>query len=342
MSVEKIAISLVPSPQHTYAGHPESPDRFAHFHRILDEPLKYFVREIIPEPASIETIQLVHPHSYILEVAEASNSGPGFIDYGDTYVTPASYDGALEAVGGTWAVLDAVIRGKVEYGFALVRPPGHHATATQAMGFCLFNNIAIATRKLQIEGFHKVMIVDFDVHHGNGTQAIFESDETVLYVSTHQWGIYPGTGSLNEKGLDNGEGAIINIPLPAHSGDRAFAAILERIISPAAYRFKPEAILISAGFDAHWRDPLASLQLTTRGFYNLGCGLRKLADELCESRLVFVLEGGYDPGALAENVQAILLALIEEDLTDELLGSAPHQETDANPIIDEVIRIHSL
>ena len=342
MSVEKIAISLVPSPQHIHAGHPESPDRFAHFHRIFDGPLNNFISEINPEPAPRETIQLVHPDEYIREIQRASASGPGFVDYGDTYVTQASFEAALEAVGGTWAVIDAVIHGKCKYGFALVRPPGHHAAATQAMGFCLFNNIAISARKLQAEGFPRVMIIDFDVHHGNGTQAIFELDETVLYVSTHQWGIYPGTGSLDEKGLDDGEGSIINIPLPARSGDTAFAAILERIISPAAYRFKPEAILVSAGFDAHWRDPLASLQLTTRGFYTLGCGLKKLADALCESRIIYVLEGGYDPEALAENVQAILFSLTEEEYLGDPLGSPPQPDTDANAIIDEVIRNHSL
>ena len=342
MSVEKIAISLVPSPLHIHAGHPESPDRFAHFHRIYNSPLNRYVSEITPELAPMATIQLVHPDEYIRVIQKASASGPGFVDYGDTYVTPASFEAALEAVGGTWTVIDTVIHGKCKYGFALVRPPGHHATATQAMGFCLFNNIAIAARKLQAEGFHRVMIVDFDVHHGNGTQAIFEPDETVLYVSTHQWGIYPGTGSLDEKGLDDGEGCTINIPLPARSGDAAFAAILERIITPAADRFKPEAILISAGFDAHWRDPLASLQSTTRGFYTLGCGLKKLADELCESRIIFILEGGYDPDALAENVKAILLALAEEELIGEPLGSPPYPDTDANAIIDEVIRIHSL
>ena len=148
--------------------------------------------------------------------------------------------------------------------------------------------------------------------------------------------------SLDEKGLDNGEGFTINIPLPASSGDTAFAAILERIISPAADRFKPDAILISAGFDAHWRDPLASLQLTTRGFYTLGRGFNKLADEHCESRLIYVLEGGYDPEALAENVQAILFSLTEGELMGEPLGSPPHPDADANAIIDEVIRIHNL
>jgi acetoin utilization deacetylase AcuC-like enzyme len=147
---------------------------------------------------------------------------------------------------------------------------------------------------------------------------------------------------LDEKGLDDGEGSIINIPLPARSGDTAFAAILERIISPAADRFKPEAILVSAGFDAHWRDPLASLQLTTRGFYTLGCGLKKLADALCESRIIYVLEGGYDPEALAENVQAILFSLTEEEYLGDPLGSPPQPDTDANAIIDEVIRNHSL
>ncbi len=342
MSDEKIAISLVSSPYHFYTGHPESPDRFAHFHRIHDGNLINFVSEITPEPAPRETIQLVHPNEYVQEIQRASASGPGFVDYGDTYVTTASFEAALEAVGGTWAVIDAVIHGKCTYGFALVRPPGHHATTTQAMGFCLFNNIAIAARKLQAEGFHRVMIIDFDVHHGNGTQAIFESDETVLYVSSHQWGIYPGTGSLDDKGLDDGKGCTINIPLPAHTGDTAFAAILERIISPAADRFKPDAILVSAGFDAHWRDPLASLQLTTRGFYTLGCGLKKLADKLCDSRIIYVLEGGYDPEALAENVQAILLSLTEEEFVGEPLGSPPHPDTDANAIIDEVVRIHNL
>ena len=197
---------------------------------------------------------------------QAAQQGPAIIDYAPTYVTPSSYDDALLAAGAVVEVATKVWPGaEASSGFALIRPPGHHATATQAMGFCLLNNIAIAARQLQALGARRLMIVDIDVHHGNDTQAIFERDAHILYLSTHQAGIYPGTGFLDETGVGDGIGSVVNIPLPPYVGDAGLLACLDQIAAPLAARFAPDALLVSAGFDTHWRDPLANLQLSCSG-----------------------------------------------------------------------------
>ena len=264
----KIAIAIVSSEQHVLQGHPERPARFQHFDALLGSPLGSSLQVLEPTPASLDVLNEVHPGSYLREIQAASRRGPGFVDYGDTYVTGASYEAALSAAGGALTVTDSVIQSDFDAGFALIRPPGHHASETKAGGFCLLNNIAIAARQAQSMGLGKVMIIDFDVHHGNGTEAIFFEDAQVLYLSTHQWGIYPGTGSLNAIGSGHGEGTIVNVPLPAGAGDQAFERIGEQIIVPIAERFRPDLLLVSAGFDAHWRDPLASLQLTIPDIIN--------------------------------------------------------------------------
>jgi acetoin utilization deacetylase AcuC-like enzyme len=246
------------------------------------------------------------------------------------------------AVGGTLAVLEAILSGNAGSGFALVRPPGHHASATRASGFCLFNNIAIAAHRAQSLDIPRVMIVDFDVHHGNGTQDIFEHDSNVLYLSTHQAGIYPGTGFVSEIGFGEGSGTIVNVPLPPRAGDHAFEAITQSVILPIAKRFSPDILMVSAGFDAHWNDPLASLQLSTTGYAQLGRALLEIAKTHCEGRILYVLEGGYDPHDLWENVAAILFSLADSPTPEDRLGPAPFPETSIDDLMDNVRSIHKL
>jgi acetoin utilization deacetylase AcuC-like enzyme len=295
---------------------------------------------IEPKRATPAQIEAAHNSQYINSIESAMKRAPTYLDYGDTYATPDSFNAALDAAGGTIAVLDQIVEGTADSGFALVRPPGHHATQSQAMGFCLLNNIAIAARHAQQQGLDRVLIVDFDVHHGNGTQAIFEADPEVMLFSTHQWGIYPGSGHQKEIGLEEGKGTIINIPLPPRSGDNAFSQVWDEILSPAAERFNPDIILVSAGFDAHWDDPLASLQLTSAGYHMLSRRLGELAKKYCQNRLLFVLEGGYAPRALMENIHACLHALAEKPLQEDPLGPAPYDEPNIQKQLAEICEIH--
>jgi acetoin utilization deacetylase AcuC-like enzyme len=290
----------------------------------------------------LSTITTVHPPSYLSSLEQAASRGPGFLDHGDTYVTPASYQAALEAVGGAISVVDAVIEDQAGSGFALVRPPGHHTSATRPSGFCLLNNIAIAARYAQSLGYPRVMIFDFDVHHGNGTQDLFEQDPSILYISTHQYGIYPGTGSIHETGSGEGSGSVVNIPLPARAGDQAFETITNQLIEPIAKRFQPDILLISAGFDAHWNDPLASLQLSTTGYNHLGTSMLLLAEELCKGKIVYFLEGGYDPDDLWDNVLAILYSLAKEPLPVDRLGSAPFPEVSIDHVMETLQTLHRI
>lgn len=342
MESRTVAYSLVPSPGHDFPGHPENQTRFAHFKTILNSPIAEHMQLVEGSPASEELISTIHPPAYLKALQQASARGPGFVDYGDTYVTPDSYHAACSAVGGSLEIVEAVIENHADSGFALVRPPGHHATATRAMGFCLLNNIAIAARFAQSRGLQKVMIVDFDVHHGNGTQDIFDFDPDVLYLSTHQAGIYPGTGRLNEIGQGDGAGSTINIPLPGKAGDEAFHSLQEQVMLPVAERFQPDILLVSAGFDAHWSDPLAGLQLSTSGFFQLGRGLVRIANAHCEGRIIHFLEGGYDPEALADNVLAIMHSLAGDQPPKDRLGPAPFPEPDLQALIENILTIHEL
>ena len=231
----------------------------------------------------------------------------------DTFVSAASYDVALLAAGGCVDLALRVARGAARAGFAAVRPPGHHAEGDRAMGFCLFNNAAIAARAVQREaGVERVLVLDWDVHHGNGTQHTFETDPSVLYVSTHQYPFYPGTGAAGEIGIGRGEGATLNVPMPAGCGDAEYIGVFQRVIAPAARAFRPDYWIVSCGFDAHEDDPLAAMRVTQSGYAALTAIVRALADELSGGRMLFVLEGGYSLRGLREGVDALLAGLLAE------------------------------
>lgn len=341
----KVSLCTVPSQDHTFPGHPENPGRFSHFNSILEGELARTIKIVetsMDSEIALSSILTAHDAAYVQKIRSAMGQAPLFLDYGDTYATPQSYDSAIAAVAGTLSVLDAIKQKECGRGFALVRPPGHHTNQSQASGFCIFNNIAIAAKSLQNDGYAKVAIYDFDVHHGNGTQDIFYNDPNVLYISSHQWGIYPGTGNKHEVGGAEGEGLTLNIPLPAYSGDRAISQCYDELIQPCIARFQPDFILISAGFDAHWSDPLANLQFSTTGYHRLAKHLIQEAEQHCEGKIAFVLEGGYDPEALADNVSAVLYALANEDLPGDRLGPAPIDEPNIQPLIEGIRILHNL
>jgi acetoin utilization deacetylase AcuC-like enzyme len=299
--------------EHTYPGHPESADRLEAIMRHLQETaLLQRLVSIPPHPASIAQIGRFHTAAYIDRVRKLSEQGRGHLDP-DTYTNSRTFPVAMLAAGALIEVTRAVLEGRVANGFALIRPPGHHATSGAGMGFCIFNNIAVAALEaLQEPMVEKVLIYDFDVHHGNGTQDAFEEDPRVLFISTHQYPHYPGTGAADEIGTGGGVGTVVNIPLPPGVGDAGYERVMAEIALPIAQRFQPDLILVSAGFDAHWSDPLAMMNLSLHGYASIARQLVALADELCDGRIVFTLEGGYDRTVLAYGVANVFHALLCE------------------------------
>lgn len=290
----------------TGPGHPERIQRLSAILRLLDDPIYgTLLRRDAPE-ATRAQLERVHTHAYVDEVfASVPSMGRAELD-GDTVLSPGSGKAALRAAGAVTAAVDAVMAGEIRNAFCAVRPPGHHAERDLAMGFCVFNNVAVgAAQALDACGLGRVAIIDFDVHHGNGTQHIFAADPRVLYVSTHQMPLYPGTGARHEKGVGN----ICNAPLAPYAGSEEFRDAIEEIVLPAIERFKPEFLFISAGFDAHRADPLAALELETEDFAWVTEQLCALAAAQCGGRVVSTLEGGYDLNALAESAAAHVLAL---------------------------------
>ncbi len=331
--------------EHDLRGHPENRQRLETIRRVLEQYGMWERLTPIPAaPISRERLERVHSGHYIDLVKRVSDQGGGHLDM-DTYVRPASYDAALMAAGGLVEATRAVLDGEVENAFALVRPPGHHARRGQGMGFCLFNNVAVAARYALAErGLERVMIVDFDVHHGNGTQDEFEADPAVVYLSTHQYPHYPGTGYWDETGQGDGAGTVVNVPLGGGIGDQGFARILSEIVTPIAWRFQPQLILVSAGYDAHWDDPLASLVLSVAGYTAIARALKELAGELCDGRLVFTLEGGYHLDAQAYSVLNTFAVLLGDEgwrLVDPL-GPSPRPERPVDEIIARVKQVHGL
>jgi acetoin utilization deacetylase AcuC-like enzyme len=289
-------------------GHPERPERLIAIRDGLAKAglLKSLYR-IAPRRVTDQELALVHKPSYVALVRrELSNlQGLRELSTGDTLASSDSLQAAEFAAGGVLNVVDAVMAGKVRNAFAAVRPPGHHATPDRGMGFCIFNNVAIAARYLQKKhGIERVLIVDWDYHHGNGTQDIFYNDGSVFYFSTHHYGAYPGTGSAEETGDGSGAGKILNVPMPPGAGDAQFLHAFETRLIPAARSFKPDFILVSAGFDSMRNDLLGQFDITPQGFAEMTRIVTKLADELSHGRLVSVLEGGYRLDGLAESVVA--------------------------------------
>ncbi len=297
---------------HETGSHPESPERIAAIGRALREAGMFDDRAVLtPEPVDLDTILTVHEPHVVDLVQRAARQGGAWLDP-DTYVSPDSYEVALLAAGGACRAVDAVMTGKAPRAFAFVRPPGHHAEPDRSMGFCLFNNIAIAAEHaLNAHGLERVAIVDWDVHHGNGTQAAFWSRPDVLFISLHQYPFYPGSGSASERGAGSGEGYTVNIPIPAGSNDDAYLTRFTDTVVPTLHAFAPQLILVSAGFDAHTDDPLAMMRVTTDAFADWARLLKAAATDLCDGRLALVLEGGYNLRALGESVVAVMRALDE-------------------------------
>jgi acetoin utilization deacetylase AcuC-like enzyme len=322
--------------KHDTGGHVENARRLETIISYLEQTgLKSQLTLIEPRAASVEELALVHQREYISHIQEVAQEGGGWLDP-DTVMSPDSYEVALYAAGGAIRAVEAVMDGEVNSAFALVRPPGHHATSRRAMGFCLFNNIAIATQhalaKYKLE---HILIIDFDVHHGNGTQEAFYDNPHVMYISTHEYPFYPGTGSVGETGSGAAEGTTINIPLPAGCGDSEYRQVFEQIIVPAARRFEPQLILVSAGYDSYGGDGLALMQVSVTGFGQMVRVIKELGDELCGGHLVFTLEGGYNLKALAASVKATFDVLLGNSV-DDPLGQSPRSF--GVPGIDSLIK----
>ena len=296
----------------TGSGHPERPARLSSLvSHLLKTAEWHSLIHVQPRSATVGDLTHVHPERYVRSVEQRCKAGESILDQGDTHVCRESFDIALLAAGAVLEGIDRVVRKEFQSVFCGVRPPGHHAETATTMGFCLFNNVAIGARYAQKH--HKigrVAIVDWDVHHGNGTQGIFYEDSSVLYISLHQYPFYPGTGAESERGRGKGEGFTLNCPMKAGSGEKEYLQAFRESILPALHGFKPELLMISAGFDAHTDDPLAGIELTEESFSAMTKMLMDVADKYCGGRIVSVLEGGYDLRALARSVEAHLRELL--------------------------------
>lgn len=297
---------------HAYArhfagrSHPERPERIQVMIEMAESLKRDHLQILAPREATIDELAMCHGRKYIEAVEHTSHLDRFDFDP-DTHTSRDSYRTAALAAGGVLTATEAVFDGAVENAFALVRPPGHHALASRAMGFCFFNNVAIAAEWLiRNRGLRRVMIIDWDLHHGNGTQDIFYDSAEVLYASTHQFPHYPGTGSFQEVGAGEGLGYTVNAPMPAEFGDGEYLRVFDDLILPIGRAFKPEFILVSAGFDCHWRDPLGEMQVTERGFTQMMRRIKRLAAETCDGRIVAALEGGYNLEAIAASGAAVI------------------------------------
>ncbi len=328
------------APGHQYPGHPESPKRLTAIKAWLDNAPYPEMEWLDYEPARMGEVTLLH-HQHVVDfVREESKKGAHEIEPSPSYVTRTSYQDALGAVGASLRVSRQILETGSGRGFAIVRPPGHHAEPDAPMGFCLFNNVAIAAADAVASGCSKVAIIDFDAHHGNGTQAAFWDTPEVGYFSSHEAGLYPGTGQVDDA--PHARQRIINVPLPAFSGNAVFNTLMQEIIEPWISVFKPEMIFVSAGYDGHFSDPLTTLTLNTHGFFELTRRLVGLADTYCEGRMMFVLEGGYNMIALRDNIGASLAAMSGHDHFTDESGAGPGSLSDPGDLIEELKGYHNL
>ncbi|MEO7003035.1 MAG: histone deacetylase [Ktedonobacterales bacterium] len=339
---------------------PEQPERLRLAMEVIDQllaagtiPPEHVLR-LSPRAATRDELTTVHTAAYVEKVRRAVEALPAPMPgeherakkfANEVYISSGSYTAATLAAGAPLIGLDAIAEGRARNAYALTRPPGHHARPDQAMGFCLFNNIAVAARYAQRRhGWRKVLIVDYDVHHGNGTQEIFYEDADVVYFSTHQFPWYPGTGASAERGEGAGEGATINVPLPAGSGWSVYDPVFRQVLWPVADRFRPDVILLSAGFDAHWLDPLAEMRLSNPDFSDFTLEVIEMADRYCDGRIVVVQEGGYHLDALAQCAATVLVALTGERGIVDTLGQPPQLDFRWNEeaIIQAIYQLHGL
>ncbi len=327
-------------------GHPESPQRLKVMMRAIKK--SDFLRKKVlkirkPRQASLEDLLYVHSPAHIRRIEEISRRGGGYITE-DTVLNEYTYDTALMAAGGAIVAAEAVVKREARNAFALIRPPGHHSAFNRAWGFCFFNNVAIATRWLQNKKYvKKVLIVDIDAHHGDGTQETFYNDPNVLYFSIHQYGIFPGTGSVNEVGVRDGEGFTVNVPFPELTSDSAYEKAIDEILVPIAEQFKPDITMVSLGYDAHHMDPITLMGLTVQGYKKLVSKVIALSNKICNGKLTVVLEGGYNLEILPKVFLATISAMTGEEvvLEEDKFGVSDAEQKMAFQIIDRVKEVMS-
>ena len=335
--------------EHDLPGHPESAERIRAVWRGLNESgLTSRLKSLDVHALAADVALSVHTPEYLellrrVSAINLSMSTTIHLDP-DTYVGPDAMTIALLSAGGAVGAVDSVLNDGATNGLAAIRPPGHHAMPDRGMGFCLLGNVAIAARHAQSRyGIERILIADYDVHHGNGTEAMFYDDPSILYVSTHQYPFYPGTGAATDIGTGRGEGYTINIPLPAGSGDANYATVFEHILWPAAERFDPQLVLVSVGFDAYWADPLAAMRLTLNGYSQLAGEVIRMAQRFCEGKVVFALEGGYHMDALHYGVSNVARLLLGDPPIDPPgTRPSPRPEPDIDALLGRLQQLHGL